>query len=367
MVGNDAAPHQRTMPLQIYSWWQQEGRFETVMEDAGEEECTSVFDSMTNSSGTESMENGSDEELVISRQSWTTATPDQVKVVNSEEKHRQQKQRRAVRDLTTTPSKAVDAKHLLAENMLLKRQLSEALELRVPSAEANAAASEAVADELRAKNRKLSAMLMKSREEIAALHERQSKMEHVMEENAALQRSIEETRCYTMLLVNDIQNLKTQLSEERQKRAASEAQQDVRKKLCHKLFMAMQDVRLAESPLAAAEQKGVHFNTRNITASETPVAETSKDVLAHGHGPKDSWFHPSAEGGLQLPAHRLDGKPRITSPGGSSAQSQTGCPQTTIHSFLSQRSASERNFGPQAFTDEGQVAVPITFGRGAVP
>jgi len=185
--------------------------------------------------------------------------------------------------------------------------------------------------------------------------------EHIIEENAALQRSIEETRCFTMLLVNDVQNLKTQLSEERQKRADSEAQQDVRKKLCHKLFMAMQDVRLAESPLAAAEQKGSGFNTKNITASESIVADTFKNALAHWHGPQDSWLSP------QSLAHRRDGMPIVTTPGGSSAQGQTGCPQSTIYPFLSQRSASERNVEPQASTNEGQVAVPITSGRGAVP
>jgi len=356
MAGNDPAPNQRTVPrLQM--------RFETVMEEAGEEHCTTAHDYVTSSSDTESLENGSDEELLTGRQSWTTATPDHTEELNSGVSHRSQKQRRSVKDLTTTSTKAVDVEGLLAENMLLKRQLREALELRVPSAEAAVAASDAVADQLRVQNRKLSAMLKESREEIAALHEELGKMEHIIEENAALQRSIEQTRHHAMRLVDDMQNLKIQLSEERQKCAYSEEQQDARKKLCHKLFMAMQGVKSTESPLAAAEQKGFCFNKKNITASESLVANTFKDALPHGDGPQDSWLPPSAEHGLQSLAHRRDGKPTVTSHGGSNAQDQTGCPQTTIHPFFSQTPAPERNAGPHAFTDGGRVAVPITFGK----
>jgi len=361
MVGNDPAPHQHKQPRLQVAWWQRPHRFEAVQEDADEERYLPAKDGLASSSETQSLDSGSNEEA-----SWNTATPDHVEEeLDSDLSAGSQKR---ARNSSTAPlTEAFQIQRLLAENALLKRQLSEALDFRVPSAEANAAAAEAVADELRTQNRKLLKTLKDLQESTAALLKRQTEMHHIFEENAALQKSLEETRSHTMLLVEDIKDLEIQLSEQRQKCADSEAEQDVRKQLCYKLFMAMhgEDVRFDKRPRVAAEEKGFQFSKHNNinTVSEPFYDGAFEDAVAHGLALQDSGFLPSAECGLYSAAHKCDGKPTIASPGGSSAQDHTGSSQTCSRSSFGHWSANERKAGPHALAHEDRVTVPITFGR----
>jgi len=365
MTGKGPAPHQQAKPRLQVAWWQRPHRFETVLQDASEAKLAKDGDtSVTSSLDTQSLESGSNEESVLGQQS--SATSDHaLEELDSDLSHASQKRARTSKNLTVAVTDAVDVQHLLAENALLKRQLREALDFLVPSAEANAAAAEAVADELRMQNRNLMKMLSDLQEKNAALLQRQHEMQHMFQESAGLQRSLEEN---TMRLVEDISELEVQLAKQRQKCTDSEIQQDALKQLCQKLSMAMhgEDERLDKSlQNIAAEEKGFRLNKDSITVSQPSACNTTENAVAHEHAKHGPLLPTSAESCLQSATHRCDGKPTMASLAGSLAQGKAGRgAQTAVCSSLAQRGASERR--PRVFSSSRQVSLPAIFQRQSV-
>lgn len=207
---------------------------------------------------------------------------------------------------------------LQAENALLRKLLNEAraficdVQLHAPASvsnpgEASAAASIANVDELWMQKHCSLKTVTVSLEEITTLHQKQRMMEQVIQDHVCLQRKHQEMTSRMMLLIDNIDHLKNQLSKERQRCVDAEEQRWAQKELFHRMFTRVKhDMNDKGAPLgdhlpSAAEQHVCLFNKQNTSASELLTEDKLKDATPTCRMKSSFWF-PLAEDSL----HYLD-------------------------------------------------------------
>jgi len=160
--------------------------------------------------------------------------------------------------------------------------------------------------ELRMQNHCLLRTVRALQEENATLCQKQSSMEQVIQDNIDLQRMHQEMSGRMMLLIEDMDHLKNQLSAERRRCADAEEQRCAQKKLFHRMFTMVKqvmdqndsqqavvvvnenDAHLGEHLLSTAGQHVFLSNNRKVSASELFAEDNFKDEMAHRHGMKTS-------------------------------------------------------------------------------
>jgi hypothetical protein len=221
---------------------------------------------------------------------------------------------------------------LQAENALLRRQLKEAHDLTVPSLEASAEASFAVVEDLQMQNHHLLKTVQVLQEKIAILCQKQGSMEQVIQDNVDLQRKHQEMNGRMMLLIDDNDHLRNQLSAERERWADAQEQWCGKQELFHRMFMqverdmdrssgqhasvAMKDrgAPLSEHLRSTDEQQFFPLNKWNASASELFAEDKCKDDMTHAHGMKTSSLFLPAEGSFPSPTprHHTSSQPILT-------------------------------------------------------
>jgi len=276
----------------------------------------------------------SDEEwMTVGCGSLSTVTPGEapaeLHAEASQLREKQQMTHMAVSSIATARTARVE--DLQAENALLRRQLKEARVFTVPSTAASATASLNIVDGLQMQNHRLLKTVTVLQEEIATLRQKQRSMELVIQDNIDLQRKHQEMSGRMLLLIDDIDHLKNQLSAERQRCADAEEQRCAQKQLFHKMFtqvkhdmdqsssqqasvyMNEKGAPLGEYLCSTAEQRVFPFDKWNAPASELFAEDKFKDEMAHTHGMKTSSRFLLAEDSLRSAAPRCNGKPITTS------------------------------------------------------
>jgi len=230
--------------------------------------------------------------------------------------------------------KSVTAEDLHTEIALLKQQLMEVRLFVLQSVQVPAIASDVDAEEVRLQNRELLKTVKELREENATLLQIQEEVEQAVEEFQA------ETRDYVTRLLDDIENLKIQLSKQHLRCNDAQEQRDAQKQLFLKLFMlakhdmeqsntqhakAFKHAMLEHYSRIAAKRAASPLDKKNEAAPIHCTDDNFKNHLAHAKGtqiPRRDF----AEHHLVLPASKLDGKVEVSLPHltpVSSAQSHT--------------------------------------------
>jgi len=174
------------------------------------------------------------------------------------------------------------------------------------------AARKTQVEDLQAENALLTKLLNEAREEITSLHQKHRIMEQVIQDNVCLQRKHQEMKGSMMLLIDEIDDLKNQLSKECQRCVDAEEQRWAQKELFHRMFaqvkhdmdkgngqqasvfMNDKGAPLGEHLSSDAEEHVYLVNKRNASTSELFAEDKFKDATAT-HRMKNSFGFPLAE------------------------------------------------------------------------
>jgi len=240
--------------------------------------------------------------------------------------------------LAASATKQATAEDLHAEIALLKQQLMEVRRFVLQSVQAPAMACSVDAEEVQMQNRELLKTVKELREENAILLEIRQALEQTIEEVQA------QNRYNVTCLLDDIENLKIQLSKQHLRCNDAQEQRDAQKQLFLKLFMlakhdmeqsntqnntqhakAFKHAMLEHYSRIAAKRAASPLDKKNEAAPIHCTDDNFKNHLAHAKGtqiPRRDF----AEHHLVLPASKLDGKVEVSLPHltpVSSAQSHT--------------------------------------------
>jgi len=169
-------------------------------------------------------------------------------------------------------------------------------------------------------------------EKIAILCQKQGSMEQVIQDNVDLQRKHQEMSGRMMLLIDDNDHLRNQLSADRERWADAQEQWCTKQELFHRMFMqvkrdmdrssgqhasvAMKDrgAPLSEHLRSTDEQQFFPLNKWNASASELFAEDKCKDDMTHAHGMKTSSLFLPAEGSFPslTPRHHTSSQPILT-------------------------------------------------------
>jgi hypothetical protein len=202
---------------------------------------------------------------------------------------------------STSTTRTARVEDLQAENAVLRRQLKEAQVFILPSLEASAAASLGAVEDLKMQNRQLLKTVKVLQEEIATLSQTQSRMEQVVQDND-LQKKYQEMSGRMMLLIDDNDHLRNQLSEERERLANAEEHRCAQQELFQRMFMQIKHdmdhgnskpasvamkgrgAPVGEHPRPADEQHVFPRETGESPASQLFTEDKCKDDMTHARG-----------------------------------------------------------------------------------
>eukprot|EP00419_Tripos_fusus_P001024 CAMPEP_0172680734 /NCGR_PEP_ID=MMETSP1074-20121228/16973_1 /TAXON_ID=2916 /ORGANISM="Ceratium fusus, Strain PA161109" /LENGTH=271 /DNA_ID=CAMNT_0013499115 /DNA_START=285 /DNA_END=1100 /DNA_ORIENTATION=- len=218
--------------------------------------------------------------------------------------------------LAASVVKPVTVEDLHAEIALLKQQMVEVRLFVLQSVQAPAMASNVDAEEVHMQNRELLKVVKELREENAILYKIQQALGQTVEKIQA------ETTNYVTCLLDDIENLKIQLSKQHLRCNDAEEQRDAQKQLFLKMFMIAKidmeqnNIQHAEAVThsmsqdylrIAAKRNASPLDNRNKAAPIRCTEDKFKNKLAHVQGTRTP-ERVLAEQDLVLPAARPDAK-----------------------------------------------------------